>query len=40
MNRKGELIYKRTKLLNVSAGDVLLVSSDLCKVIKDLEKGS
>jgi len=40
VNRKGVLIYKRTKLLNVSAGDVLLVSSDLCKAIKDLEKGS
>jgi hypothetical protein len=37
VNRRGELTHKQAKLLNVTADEVLLVASDFCKVIKDLE---
>jgi len=38
MNRAGELIHKQAKLSDVTADEVLLVASEFCNVIKNLEK--
>ncbi|MDG1950214.1 MAG: hypothetical protein P8J32_05385 [bacterium] len=38
MNRAGELIHKQAKLADVTADEVLLVASEFCNVIKNLEK--